>query len=115
MYKVEVALNEGKIRAEGKYSLDKIYAAIDKSFVNDALMPHCLIEADGARIYTTPTLKNKDHYAMIQNEIANYMDEKWFTDNVLKFLYGDNGDGDSSADLFMEDVLEEWDVGKSVA
>ena len=113
MRKVEVALNEEKIKSEGKYSLEKIYEALDESFVKEADMQKQKGE-DGTIIYFAPVMKDKNHYAKIWIAIKEYVKERWFTDNALKYLYGDTDGSDDPDDYSMEDILEEWEVGKSV-
>ncbi|MCL2053850.1 MAG: hypothetical protein FWG90_05340 [Oscillospiraceae bacterium] len=113
MRKIEVLLNEEKIRAEGKYELEKIYAELDKSFINKAGMQKSL-GADGTVIYFVSIMKDENHYAKIMLAIKEYVKEKWFTDNVLKYLYGDTYGSNNPNDYSIEDVLEEWEVGKSV-
>ncbi|MCL2018141.1 MAG: hypothetical protein FWG70_00135 [Oscillospiraceae bacterium] len=114
MRKVELRLNEEKIKAEGKYALEEIYDSLDNGFVKYADMQKRM-EADGTIIYFAPAMKNKDHYAKIWLAIDEYTDKKWFTDNVLKYLYGDTYGSDNPNDYSIEDILEEFEIGKSVS
>ncbi|MCL2086429.1 MAG: hypothetical protein FWH05_02385 [Oscillospiraceae bacterium] len=115
MYKVEVKMNEEKILAEKKYSLEKIYETLDESFIKEALMDRHWVEPDGTRVYIATKLKHKDHYAMIHSELIDYTDEEWFLKNVLKFIYGNSHGSDDINDFSYEDILEEMEVGKSIA
>jgi len=113
MRKVEVALNEKKIQSEGKYSLEKIYSVLDEAFVDYANMQKSTTE-DGTIMYFAPVMKDENHYAKIMRAIKEYVKEKWFVDNALKYLYGDTYGSDDPNDYSVEDILEEWGVGKSV-
>jgi hypothetical protein len=113
MQKVELALNVEKIKSEGKYSLEKIYNALDESFVKEANMQK-QTQNDGTIVYFAPKMKDENHYAKIWIAIKEYIREKWFIDNVLKYLYGNTDGSDDPNDYGIEDILEEWGVGKSV-
>ncbi|MCL2054567.1 MAG: hypothetical protein FWG90_09095 [Oscillospiraceae bacterium] len=113
MWKVEVKLDEEKIRTKSEYNLDDMYAAIDKAFVNGAYMESPTVEADGTRIYIAPKLKNQDHFAMIGAKIIAFMDAEWFTANVRKFILGNNGSSSDPNNFSREDILKAWKVGVS--
>jgi len=113
MRKVEVRLNENKIKSEGAYALEDIYAVLDDGFVRYADMQKS-VETDGTIVYFAPIMKDENHYAKIMKAIKEYVKKQWFLDNVLKYLYGDTYGSDNPNDYSIEDILEEWEVGKSV-
>ena len=113
MWKVEVKLDEEKIRTKSEYNLDDMYAVIDKAFIENARMERHFTEPDGTRIYIAPQPKNNDHYSMVLLAITKCVKQKWFVDNALKFLYGNSHGSDNPADFSREDILEAWKVGKS--
>ena len=112
MRKVELALNENKIKSEGKYSLEAIYEALDESFIDYASMQKQK-QADGTIIYFAPKMIDENHYAKIWVSIKEYVKEKWFTENAVKYLYGDTYESENPDDYSIEDILEGWGVGKS--
>jgi hypothetical protein len=112
MKKVEILLNENKILNEGKYSLKKIYAALDEEFIEYAEMEKSVGE-DGTIIYTAVKMKNEHHYAEIMISIKSFVKEKWFVENVIKYVYGNSKNSDNPKDYILEDILFEWGVGKS--
>jgi hypothetical protein len=115
MWKVEVLLDEGKIKNEGRYNLNELYTAIDKTFIKGAQMERHYVEPDGTRIYIASAPQNKDHYSKIGLAITAYAKQKWFTDNALKFIYGNSHGSDNPDDFSREDILQVWEVGKSIA
>ncbi|MDR2559917.1 MAG: hypothetical protein LBC86_10330 [Oscillospiraceae bacterium] len=113
MRKVEVALNENKIKSEGKYSLEAIYNALDESFIEYASMQKQQ-QADGTIIYFAPKMIDENHYAKIWLAIDACAEEQWLVENALKYLYGDTYESDNPDDYSIEDILEEFEIGKSV-
>lgn len=79
MLKMEIVMNEDKIRSEGKYSLEKIYKVIDEAFAEKNLPK---IEKG---VYQD---RNGRHdYADMGNIILWLVQEEWFMQNVSSFLW----------------------------
>ncbi len=49
-FKVEIEIDEEKVLNENRYSLDKIYKAIDKIFIDSGISK---LDANGALVYAT--------------------------------------------------------------
>ncbi|MCL2087009.1 MAG: hypothetical protein FWH05_05385 [Oscillospiraceae bacterium] len=112
MRKVEIVLNENRIKAQGEHSLEKICEGLDNAFVDYANMQKTT-EESGKIIYSVSVMKDENHYAKIMGAITKYAKSKWFTDNAVRFVYGDTYGSDNPNDYSIEDILEIWKVGKS--
>jgi hypothetical protein len=107
MRKVEILLDEEKIKAERTLSLKMIYADLDKSFVDYAGM-HKQIKDDGTIMYSAFTIKDQAHNARIGHSIVEYAERKWFMANAIKFIHGSTDGIYDPYNYCEEDILKEW-------
>ena len=108
MRKVEILLNEKKIKAEGEYTSEEFHQTLDEYFIENADMEK-RVESDGTIGYHAKVMKDENHYAKIWKSIGDLADCKWFTGYLIKFVYGDTYGSDNPNDYFFEDILKEWD------
>jgi hypothetical protein len=99
MTKMQILLDEDKIKREKKYSVQKIYAFIDAVFLDKCKLRK---DADG---YYTGTGKAGD---LSRFGRANYLlsNQPWFLDNVKVWLFFNNDDTYSSDEYIVEDVKD---------
>jgi len=99
MLKMQVIMDEEKIRREGKYDLKKVQSAIDDIFVNKCSL---IKGADGFYIETGTSAD----LALFTTAIGILKRTQWFFNNVGTWLLYDSTDRDDPNDFIVEDVKE---------
>lgn len=111
MLKLEIKLNDEKILTENIYQLEGIYRAIEKVFEDNQLLKK--MDSDGTMtFYGTGSRKD---YAAFGRIITWLKKEKWFMDNVTKWVWYNSDNGNSDEDFSIEDVLYHYTKKTSVA
>ncbi|MEG2814018.1 MAG: hypothetical protein RSA79_05390 [Oscillospiraceae bacterium] len=95
MLKVEIVMDEEKILAEGKYSLEDIYFTIDKAYAQKNL------KKTDKGIYVG---SGKD-FCSFWNIILGLKKQDWFMSNVKKWLWYNSDDSDDENDFAIDDLL----------
>jgi virulence-associated protein VapD len=101
MKKVQIIMDENKIRAERKYDLSKIYRAIDSVFVGK----YGLVKDDNG-FYIESGRKND--FADFWNAILLLKSQEWFLDNVRTWLWFNSDDSSDPEDFAVEDIREHY-------
>lgn len=111
MLKLEIKLDEMRIAAEKKYSLESIYDAIDRAFAKHDFSGEHL--PDGTICY----YGNGDakDYAAFGLLITSLKDKAWFMENLSKWLWYNSDDGEDENDYTVEDVLYHYTKRESAA
>ncbi|GHU65509.1 hypothetical protein AGMMS49983_13340 [Clostridia bacterium] len=99
MIKMQIVMDEKKIKRENKYSLSKIYATLDDYFVNRL---YFLKEKNG--FYTGSGSPND--FANFGIAMTTLGKKRWFMDNVDKWLYFNSEDSEDPNDFVVEDFKE---------
>lgn len=103
MYKVEILLDEEKIKKIGEFKVENILKAILTDFENVHL-PR-IETTDGSLVFRTV---NDDYdYGVMWSLIMDLYQEDWFRPYLLKYnWYSDRENDDGS--WYMEDLLQEY-------
>lgn len=99
MMKMEIKLDEERIRRDGKYDVAELWKMIDKEFVNACTKE---VQPDGAVMYVG--IPDKDYYTEINVAIMILEDKDWFAQYCVKWVWFDNDD-DENLPFNKEDVL----------
>ena len=94
MLKLEIKLDEQKVRAEGKYSPAAIYDALDRAFSKYRFRREVL--ADGTLCYYGNGLARD--YGTFGRLITSLKDKDWFVPYLVKWLWY-NSDGKTKRTL----------------
>ena len=111
MLKLEIKLDEARITAENKYSLDSIYGAIEQAFAKYNFRGERL--ADGTLCYYGNGMA-KD-YGIFGRLITSLKDKAWFMEKLVKWLWYNSDDGENENDYTIEDVLYHYTKRESAA
>jgi hypothetical protein len=102
MQKVQVVLDEKKIRDEKRYSLTKIHKAVDSVFVDR----YSLVKgSDGFYLESG----KKDDYVDFLSAILLLKDQGWFMDNLKTWLWFNSDDSSDPEDFAVEDIRAHYD------
>ncbi|MEG2814020.1 MAG: hypothetical protein RSA79_05400 [Oscillospiraceae bacterium] len=96
MLKVEIVMDEEKILAEGKYSLEDIYFTIDELFAKKNLK-----KIDNG-VYSDNG--SDQDYANLWINISALRKAEWFMSNTKKWLWYNSDDGNDESDFSIEDL-----------
>ena len=111
MLKLEIKLNEHKIKSEHKYEVENIYITLEQSFLKyDIPMTR---EEDGTLVFC-----GKGHardYGAFGAVITLLKDKSWFMDYVIKWMWYNSDDGVDEKDFSVEDVLYHYTKRVSAA
>jgi hypothetical protein len=99
MTKMQILLDEDKIKREKKYSAQKIYELLDVVFLDK-----CKLRKDAEGYYTG----NGDTGDLSRFGKANYLlsNQPWFLENVKVWLFFNNDDTDVHDEYIVEDVRD---------
>jgi hypothetical protein len=99
MIKMQIKLNDNKIEQGGRYSLERIYAALD-----DYLVSQLHFEKSGDGFYLGTGLP--DDFGNFGLAMVTLGKKPWFMDNVETWLYFNSEDSDDPNDFAVEDFKE---------
>lgn len=100
MLKLEFKLDEQKIVAEQKYSMEAIYAAADSAFRKYRFRKEIL--EDGTVCYWGNG--RPEDYGAFGRLITSLKDKPWFLDNLSRWLWYNSDDGANENDYAVEDL-----------
>lgn len=104
MIKLEIALDEDKVRKDDIYELSDIYEEIDKIFANKGLPK--MESSDTDSIFYRDAGRNTDFGAIFSCiTFLEYQD--WFMPYVKKWIYYNSDMGKDENDFRTEDIIEE--------
>ena len=102
MIKVEIELNENKIRQENIYVPESIMKTLDNAFVSKNQK---ILEADRfRRVYRDSGDPGKD-FGILGGLVIGLAKTEWFGDNVSKIIWYNSENGESEEDFHKEDFL----------
>jgi len=99
MIKMQIIMDDAKILQEKKYSLEKIYAALDDYFINKL---HINKGDDGFYIGSGA----KGDFGNFGLAMWTLGKKAWFMDNVTTWLYFNSEDSDDPNDFVIEDFRD---------
>lgn len=111
MLKLEIKLDEEKIRSEGKYVPDSLYKTLVNLFSNYQL--DCSTEPDGT-LFFVGRGQARD-YGSFGKLITTLKNQPWFMEYVIKWLWYNSDDSEDENDFTVEDVLEHYTSRASVS
>ena len=111
MLKLEIKMDEEKIREEQKYTSELIYQTIDKAFLKHQLRKE--VEPDGTRVFYGTG--NKYDYGAFGLLITTLSEKNWFMDYVIKWVWYNSDRGRDENDFSVEDVLYFYTKRESAA
>ena len=104
MIRIEIKLDNEKIRDEGFYTSDAIFNAVDEVFAKYCLSKS--IEQDGSITYSgTGAATDFGAFASV---ILFLKDREWFIPYVERWLWYNSADGSSEGDFVVEDILAHY-------
>lgn len=105
MMKMEIKLDEARIRDDGKYDVSELWKAIDKEFANACTKE---VQEDGSVMYVG--IPDKDYFTCLSLAYATLKKESWLIDYCIKWIWYDNDD-DEELPFDEEDVLQHLSEG----
>jgi hypothetical protein len=96
MIKMQIKMDEKKIKREGRYSLQRIYGTLDDYFVNRLNIPK---GSDGFYIGTGSPLD----FGNFGVAMVTLGKKPWFMENVDTWLYFNSEDSEDPEDFVVED------------
>lgn len=105
--KMEIKLDEERIKRDGEYTVEELWEKIDEEFENACKKK---IQADGSVMYTG--ILFKDYYTDMMSAAMIFSEYEWFAKYCVKWLWYENEDiddeeYDDSVPLYVTDVLAE--------
>ena len=95
-----IQMNEDKIIESGKYSLDKIYATLDRIFLSNGL------ERKNSKFGIEYLGHNiSSDFACFGKIMLGLKEQTWFMDNAKKWIYCNSDSSDNPNDYDEEDLL----------
>lgn len=104
MLKLEIKLDEGKIREAGRYAPDSLRQTLIQAFVKQQL--DSVVESDGTMIFVGRG-QAKD-YGCFGKMITTLKNQQWFMEYVVRWLWYNSDDGENEEDFAIEDVLKHY-------
>ncbi len=111
MLKLEIKLDEEKIRNEKKYSVESIYRALDQAFSKHRLNQE---RDESGVLWVTGNGSPKD-YGSFGCIITSLCEKEWFMDYVTRWIWYNSDDGENEEDFAVEDVLYHYTKRLSAA
>lgn len=109
MMKMEIKLDEERIRRDDKYGVEELWKMIDKEFANACTKE---VQPDGSVMYVG--IPDKDYFTEINLAVAVFKHSDWFAQYCVKWIWYDNDDDDESLPFDDEDVLAEVRENNSI-
>ncbi len=104
MLKLEIRLDENKIREEGKYAPDHLNRTLIKAFEKEQLDYRS--EPDGTLVFAGRG-QAKD-YGCFGKLITALRKQLWFMEYVERWVWFNSDDGEDENDFAVEDVLRHY-------
>lgn len=102
MIKVEIELDEQKIKDDGKYVPESILECMDDAFLR---RNQKILEAEGfRRVYRDSGNTEKD-FAILGGLVLDLVKKDWFGNNVSKIMWYNSDNGKNEDDFYVEDFL----------
>ncbi len=100
MMKMEIKLDEERIRRDGEYDVAELWARIDKEFENGCRKE---VQADGSVMYVG--IPDKDYFTDLNVAAMIFKHSRWFAQYCVRWIWYDNDD-DETLPFQDIDVLE---------
>ena len=100
MIKMLIRMNDEKIKQSERYSLDKVYSALDRIFSDKGMKK--VLTSNGIEYYGDERPADFAYFGKIMLGLKN---QEWFMDNVSEWLFCSNDDTDDEAVFNQEDLL----------
>lgn len=111
MLKLEIKLDDKQIIADGKYTCEKVYDAIDKAFSTFQFRKE--IYEDGTICYYGNG-KPRD-FGGFGRLITSLKDREWFMEYLIKWIWYNSDNGRNEEDYAVNDVLYHYTKKESVS
>ena len=99
MIKMQIKMDERKIKLEGRYSLEKIRTILDNYLVNTLYLSKA---QDGFYL----SAESNDDFGNFGLAMTTLGKKSWFMENVDTWLYFNSEDSDDPNDFVVEDFKE---------
>ena len=111
MIKLEMKLNDNRIKSDAKHTPQEIYSAIDKVFSKYSFKKAQL--ADGTLSYSGTGVPTD--FGAFANLVIFLKKKDWFMPYLDKWLWFNSDDGVSEDDFVVEDILYHYANRKSAS
>lgn len=111
MLKLEIRLDEEKIREQGKYTPDSLYQTLIQAFTKQQL--DYTTASDGTVSFVGRG-RARD-YGCFGKMITTLKQQVWFMEYVVKWIWYNSDDGENENDFAVEDVLKHYTNRSSAA
>ncbi|WP_321010026.1 hypothetical protein [Hungatella effluvii] len=111
MLKLEIRLDEEKIRETGKYAPESLRQTLIQSFAKQQL--DSVVEPDGT-LFFVGRGRARD-YGCFGKMITALRNQQWFMEYVDRWIWYNSDDGEDENDFSIEDVLAHYTSRVSVA
>ncbi len=108
MIKMIIEMNEEKISSSTEYTVDKIYAALDRIFTGKGMDRY---DTDRGIEYVGH--ERSTDFAYFGKIMLGLKEQAWFMDNAKTWLYCNSDDSDDPTEFNEEDLLVHY--GRKVA
>lgn len=104
MLKLEIKLDEEKIREAGKYNPDSLRQMLVQAFASQRL--DYFMEPDGTLFFVGGG--NARDYGCFGKMITTLKNQQWFMEYVIRWIWYNSDDGENENDFAIEDVLKHY-------
>ena len=104
MLKLEIKLDEEKIREEGRYTPDDLYHILIQAFAKQKI--RSVLEPDGSISFVGGG--HPRDYGCFGKLITSLKTQSWFMEYVIKWIWYNSDDGEDENDFAIEDVLKHY-------
>lgn len=111
MLKLEIKLDEDKIREQGKYTPDSLYQTLIQAFAKQQIDHTTALDG-------TLSFVGRGHardYGCFGKLITTLKQQMWFMEYVTKWIWYNSDDGEDENDFAIEDVLKHYTNRSSAA
>jgi hypothetical protein len=99
MIKMQIKMDEAKLKRDGRYSLERVYGTLDDYLVNELRFKK---GRDGFYLGTN----SPDDFGNFGLAMVTLGKKPWFMDNVDTWLYFNSEDSDNPNDFVVEDFKD---------
>ena len=111
MLKLEIKLDEEKIREAGRYAPASLRQTLIPAFAKQQLDP--VTEPDGTLFFVVRGQAR--NYCCFGKMITTLKNQQWFMEYVVRWIWYNSDDGENENDFAIEDVLKHYTNRASAA
>lgn len=110
MLKLEIKMDEDKIKREDKYPIEGIYRTLERNFTKYQLLKG---RKEDGTLFFYGNGKPED-YGIFGYLITSLKETEWFMNYVMRWVWYNSDDGKDEEDFNVEDVLYYYTGKRSV-